>query len=537
MRSYSRRGFAVLVLACLPVSAVELVDVWKAGNPQAQIVSPRLAGPMAAIVDETLNGYTSEMYGWKLPISQKAGKRGVIIAVGNSDNNAPIGDLVRQGIDVSVEGLGDEGFRILTHAAGELRYVIVVARTPLGLKYGCQELVFFHMPVSARRASVEWPINIRRTPQFAYRGIYMLPCWAQHDSVAHWRRVLKFNSEITLNRNWFWLDGFPLLPQYGGEYSGTDLSQPENVRSLVELCRREGMKFLIGGGWDTWHQRKMLKGDLDRCIQYYCDLVALLPGAEGIYLEPVGEGGERTEEAVSLKSVDALRRMAESIWRQRPEFEFAIAIGKFNPKAYREAVHAIDQKRMYWWWCWGDPTRDKALSEHPLVLRWHTIVQMSSWHGLNDAPKPEEAALTGFATSYDPGMGFGNRWNGRGYGVGTGISGPREFHPHNIPYFAHEYWFRERAWDVNATYEEFIRRLGRRLFDEDMQPEAIRHYAALQEMCRTPRRATDAFLGPIEAFVKAHASSGTPRNRDTVSRMREAIDGFRKMRSEPERKR
>jgi len=295
------------------------------------------------------------------------------------------------------------------------------------------------------------------------------------------------------------------------------------------------MKFLIGGGWDTWQQRKMLKGDLERCIQYYRDLAALLPGAEGIYLEPVGEGAERTEETVSLQSVDALRRLAESIWRERSDFEFAIAIGKFNPKPYREAVHAIDQKRMYWWWCWGDPMRDHALSEHPLVLRWHTIVQMSNWHGLNDAPQPEETALTGFATSYDPGMGFGNRWNGRGYGVGTGISGPREFHPHNIPYFAHQYWFRERAWDVNATREEFIRRLGRRLFDADMPQEAIHHYAALQEMCRTPKQANDAFLNPIEEFVKVHANSGTPRNRDTFSRMRVAIDGFRKVRAEPQK--
>lgn len=527
---------AIALLWACPCAAAE-VEIWARGKSQAQIVPPKIAGPMAYIVEETINGYTAEKYGWTLPVSPQAGGARVIIAAGGPENNSVIAELVKRGLALPTEGLGEEGFRIVTHQAGSRRYIIVTARTPAGLKHGCQELVFFRMPASARKATVEWPLDVRRKPQFAYRGIYMLPCWAQHDSIAHWRSVLKFNSELTLNRNWFWLDGFPLLPEFGGEYKGTDLAQPENVRSLVNLCRKEGMKFLIGGGWDTWHQRKMLKGDLERCIRYYRDLVKLLPGAEGIYLEPVGEGAERTREAVSLKSADALRRLAESIWRDRPDFEFALAIGKFNPEAYRRAIGAIDRKRIYWWWCWGDPLRDNALAQHPLVLRWHTIVQMSEWHGLNDAPKPEEAALTGFATSYDPGMGFGNRWNGRGYGVGTGISGPREFHPYNIPYFAHEYWFRERAWDANAGEEEFLLRLERRLFDCDMPPEAIRHYAALQRMCRTPLQAGDEFLAPIEKFVAAHARSGTPRNRDTVGRMREAIEGFRKVRSEPEKKR
>jgi hypothetical protein len=386
------------------------------------------------------------------------------------------------------------------------------------------------MPATKDTASVDWPINIQKNPQFAYRGIYMLPCWAQHDSVAHWRRILEFNSELTCNRNYFWLDGFPLLPQYGGEYVGTDLAQPANVRSLIALCKQLGMKFLIGGGWDTWHQRKLFHGDVTRSISYYLDLFHLLPGAEGIYLEPVGEGSERTDPAESLKSVAAIRKLAETIWRERPDFEVAIAAGKFNPKPYLDALDAIDRKRIYWTWGWGDPSRDHALAEHPLVLRWHTVVKMSDWHGSTDAPRPDETALPGFYTSYDPGMGFGNTWNGRGYGVGTGIPGPREFDPYTLPYFAHEYWFRERVWDVHATREQFASRLARRLFDADMPPEAIVHYLALQEMCHTPAKATEDFLAPIEQFTNQFAHFGTPRNQDTIRRMQEAIAGFRKVR-------
>lgn len=532
------RLFVCLALALnfVAVEAAQPVEVWKTGASQARLVEPAISGPMAHIVAHTIDTFTTEKFGWALPVSSSDDRSRFTIAAGNAGNNPLIKKLAGQGLDAGVDELGDDGFRIVTYEKDSRRYLLLLARTPVGLKYACQELVFFHMPATKDSASVDWPMNIHRKPQFGYRGIYMLPCWAQHDSVAHWRRVLEFNSELTCNRNYFWLDGFPLLPQYGGEYAGTGLANPDNVRSLVELCKRNGMKFFIGGGWDTWQQRKRFQGDLAKSVHYYLDLLKLLPGAEGIYLEPVGEGSERTDPGESLKSVAAMRQLAETIWRDRPDFEFAVAAGKFNPKEYLDALDAIDRKRMYWTWGWGDPLRDNALREHPLVLRWHTVVKMSDWHGSTDAPRHDETALPGFYTSYDPGMGFGNTWNGRGYGVGTGISGPREFDPYTIPYFAHEYWFRERAWDVHETWEQFAPRLARRLFDADMPKESIDHYLALQRMCKTPRQASDEFLAPIAAFTTRFAHFGTPRNQDTIHRMQEAIAGFRKVRSQPETK-
>jgi hypothetical protein len=518
-----------ILIGCLGARAAPSAVVWQQ-TAQAGLIVPRISGPMANIVDETINGYTADKFGWKLLVSHLLGSKSFSIVAGNADNNAAIAQLGREGVNVATEGLADEEFRILTCEKNSRRYVLLLARTPVALKYASQELVFFHMPASVDSASIDWPLDIRRVPQFAYRGIYMLPCWAQHDSVAHWRRVLEFTSELTCNRNYFWLDGFPLLPQYGGEYTGTELAQPDNVRSLIAQCKREGMKFMIGGGWDTWHQRKLFGDDVTRSVGYYLALFHLLPGSEGIYLEPVGEGSKRTDPSESLKSVAAIRQLAETIWRERPDFEFAIAAGKFNPKPYLDALDAIDRKRMYWTWGWGDPTRDHALAEHPLILRWHTVVKMSDWHGSTEAPRPDETALPGFYTSYDPGMGFGNTWNGRGYGVGTGIPGPREFDPHTIPYFAHEYWFRERVWDVHATREQFAARLARRLFDSDMPPEAITNYLTLQEMCHTPAKAIEEFLAPIEKFTNRFAHSGTPRNQDTIRRMQEAIAGFRKVR-------
>ncbi len=515
----------ILAISALQVSGPETVWAWKDGKPLARLVSPRLEESLEGIVERTLNGYLKGAYGFSLPLAEGAERPGLYLVFGDQKNSKILSDLSRQGLDLDLTGLGSEGFRILTHESGRRRFVIVTARTAVGLKYGAQELAYFHLPATKDSLAVDWPIDLRRKPALDYRGVYLLPCWAAHDSLESWKRVLRFHSELTINRNWFWLAGFPILPEYGGEYSGTDLSDRKKVTELVELCRREGMKFFIGGGWFTWHHAKHAGGSIERGVQYYLDLLSALPGAEGIYLEPSGEGRE-VDDAAWRKRTEAFSQLARRIWKERPDFEFAIAIGQFNSKAYREALHRIDGRRIFWWWCWGDPLRDNALTEHPLVLRWHTIRRMSHFHGSTEPPGPEEARLTGLATSYDPGMGFGNPWNGW---PAMGVDFPRDFHPHTIPFFSHQYWFRERSWDLRITRKQFAARLSRRLFDADMPGVAVEHYLQLAEWCFNPEKASGDVLVPLESFVRAHAGQGTPRNRDTLSRMQEAIDGFRKV--------
>ena len=521
---------AAVFLVVSLARASELAEgqlLWEEGRALARLVVAEPAGQPASLVQRTLNGYLGEQFGWTLPTVDRADEPGLYVVVGRDPAHPLLKELAGIGLDANTADLGEEGFRIATCTAGGRRFVVVLAATPAGIKHGCQELVFFHLAVTGRRAAVDWPMRLTMRPQLAYRGVYMLPCWSQHDTIASWRRVLEFHSELTLNRNWFWLNGFPLLAEYGGEYAGTDLAKVENVRGLVDLCRQEQMKFYLGGGWFTWHHEKIAKGSIDRGVQYYLDMVRLLPGAEGIYLEPAGEGSE-VSQAVWQGRTDAFARLAKTVWKDRPEFEFAVAIGKFNAKEYREAVHAIDRKRLYWWWCWGDPLVQGALQEHPLVLRWHTNVRMSDYHGSTQPPEAREAVLAGVATSYDPGQGFGNRWNG--YATLGGAPRARDFHPHTLPYFAQQYWFRERSWNLALTKEDFSRRLARRLLDADAPADLIGHYLTLCELCGKPPQAREEVLRPIEALVATQAGSGTPRHRDTLARMREAIEGLRKVR-------
>jgi len=525
-------ALGVCLTIAVTIAQAEPARLWKDDKPQAHIIPPRIDDPMSALIDTTVTGYLADAYGWSLPSATDADQPGLYLLIGNEINNRAIRNLVNAGLELKRDGLGDEGFRLFTHESNHQRFVIVTANTPIALKHGCQELVFFRCAATARGASVDWPMDVTMKPRFPYRGIYILPCWAAHDSAESWKRVLRFCSEISLNRVWFWLAGFPLLDQYGGEYEGTALADAYNANDMVWQCRSQGMKFYIGGGWYTWHHEKIAKGSIERGLQYYRDMVALLPEAEGIYLEPAGEGRD-TDEKIWRERTEALARLTQSIWRDRPDFEFAIAIGEFNSDPYFKMVHEIDDRRIYWWWCWGDPIRDRALDRHPLVLRWHTNVRMSPFHGSCSPPQPREASLTGFATSYDPGQGYGNPWNGWGK---LGVDHPREFHPYDMPYFSLQYWFRERCWNLNITNEQFAQRLSRRLFDADMPAEAIQHYLRLADLCPQPDKASQQDLDAIEQFVRAHIGQGTPRTQDTLRRMRKALDGIRQHRLKTESK-
>ena len=424
------------VATCLwnSVAAAEPLEICKAGKPHAYLVSPDLQGPTSEIVPNTINGFLTRSYGWELPRALDTASAGIYLVVGSTQNNTVLRELAAKGLELGDAQLGEEGFRILTHEADERRFIIVHAKTPIGLKHGCQELVYYRIAVSDDTARVPWPMQVTMKPAVAYRGCYVLPCWAAYDSLDSWRRVLQFNSELTLNRTWFWLNGFPLLPKYGGLYQDSDLADLNNVRSLIALCHSEGMKFSIGGGWFTWHHKESASGSkaervarvgagggetplaadnesIATGVQYYLDLLAALPGADGIYLEPTGEAGE-ADGKVWRRHTDALAQLLKESFPRRPNFEVALAIGRFNSSDYRRTIHELAPGKMHWFWAWGDPIKDKALAEHPLVLRWHTTQAMSSYHGSHKPAQPVEATLTGLVTSYDPGMGFGNPWNG-----------------------------------------------------------------------------------------------------------------------------
>ena len=264
-------ALALIVSFCPIVIGME--TIWSDGLPQIQLVGPKLSGQAQDIVPNTLNCFFSCSFGWKIPVADRLSPTLINLVVGSETNNEVLKSLVARGIDLGVEGLGDEGFRILSLEVDCNRVLIVAANTPQGLKHGCQELMYFRIAGASNRVSVDWPLNIAMKPQIAYRGIYMLPIWSAYDSLDSWKRVLLFNSELTLNRVWFWLDGFPVAGHptnaHGTDYhfNRTVLAKDENVQSLIDLVNSQAMKFYIGGGWLSWHHWEVVGRDWEKARQ------------------------------------------------------------------------------------------------------------------------------------------------------------------------------------------------------------------------------------------------------------------------------
>lgn len=354
----------------------------------------------------------------------------------------------------------------------------------------------------------------------------MLPCWSAHDSVESWERAIRFNSELTVNRNWFWLDGFPVAG-HTGEFAGTPLADGQAVQRLIDLVNAEAMKIYIGGGWFNWHHEKAVGKDIQKGVDYYLAYLDAFARFHGFYIEPGGEGAEAGQ---WRDEAEALRGFIRTVLERRPEFEFALAIGRFNNREYLEMMAELDPKRVFWWWCWGEPLGDGALTLFPNVLRWHATTQMSEYHGSIGAPRPEETRLAGITTSYDPGQGFGNWWNGWGR---LGTDRPRNSHPYTIPYFAHQYYYRERCWNPEITEWEMTLRLQRRLFDADAPANAGHIYwwvSRLTHAGSMNQRPTTEQVVELRKVTDAMRSRAwTPKMTDTLARMEEALAHLSKL--------
>lgn len=523
-------GLAMNAALSAGVAAEPLV-LWSGGELRCSIVLPGGDEASARIARTTLSRYLSVFYGLEFAEAGKVEPAGPELVIGEPKSNPVLAKLVKGGLQLTSDDIGEEGFQILSHETDGRRRIVVYGRTPRAIKHGCQELLFFRVSATSREGKVDWPLNVVMKPQLAYRGIYMLPCWSAQDSLDSWKRVLRFNSELTLNRTWFWLDGFPVaghphtshIPGKDYHYDRSDLASDRNVQSLIDLANAEAMRFYIGGGWMSWHQEQVVGRDREKAREYYLDYLRAFKGVGGFYFEPTGEGSEVSD---WQPVCDSLREMIRDLLKRDPGFEVAVAIGRFNNREYLERMAELDPQRAFWWWCWGDPHTDKATDLYPSVLGWHTTVRMSDIHGTVAAPSVSELKLSGMATSYDPGMGYGNPWTGW---AKMGVDERRDFDPYTMPYFSHEYKFRERCWDPSISDERFARRLSLRLFDADMPATSIEVYLKLADLCFAPAGATPELLDEMEAFVKRHEKQGTLRNVDTIGRMSEAVRGLRRV--------
>src|SRR3954471_17204352 len=111
-----------IFFACFCAYAAQPAD-------RPELIVPEMSGPMAHVVENTINDYTGDQFGWKLLVSGSTGVKKLSIVAGNATNNHVIAEVGRDGLDVQTGDLGPEGFGIVPYQKKSRQYVVLLAQT------------------------------------------------------------------------------------------------------------------------------------------------------------------------------------------------------------------------------------------------------------------------------------------------------------------------------------------------------------------------------------------------------------------------
>src|SRR5262249_6074520 len=148
-------------------------------------------------------------------------------------------------------------------------------------------------------------------------------------------------------------------------------------------------------------------------------------------------------------------------------------------------------------------------------------------HGSSRSPEPRHRGMAGVCTTYENSSGWGNSWTPT-VTMWPVLDKPTHFDPYTMAYFYLQYYFRERCWNLQLTDEQFAARLQRRLFDADAPADGGQRYAQLSRwVLAVYDGGAKPGAGDLRGLRKWLTDLGrkplTPRTKDTLSRMEEAL--------------
>src|SRR5690349_19446007 len=89
--------------------------LWQNKRAVCQVVLPTTDEPAARLASGTLTNFLQSFYGVDLPQAADAAHPGTYLVLGRPENNPTLAGLVRAGLKLNREAIGDEGFQLLAH--------------------------------------------------------------------------------------------------------------------------------------------------------------------------------------------------------------------------------------------------------------------------------------------------------------------------------------------------------------------------------------------------------------------------------------
>lgn len=406
--------------------------------------------------------------------------------------------------------------------------IYVVARSPRGVYNGAVYLCDFAIDGPREALSIDLEPTVR-TPQMGGRATYTLNIWGREAkyTVGHWKLAFDRFARDGMDRNYFWISGhFPSrkYPQTyrckDGEYDSTvdsGIGTLDDLRELIRYSHELGTAIYLGGGLGGWvgtglltnkRPGTMKQGEgiasYSLCpsnpesrkalIEYYCEMFAALPEADGLYIEMADEWGECVcplcHKAVDdfgsrqygQSQITLIQEIARGVWRSHPHARIAITVGYAEHKsdpAYYEVLRQMNDPRFELMearesWAFAGPGGKEMpgtfLSGH--LMHWSQYYAHSLEKLVSDANKVAQAGWYGLITAYEPGAGTGSFY--------TQIP----FDPDILPYALTGFVYREVTWQPTMSLGETKALVQRRFFGAEAPAGLADDLWNLREMIR-----------------------------------------------------
>lgn len=467
-----------------------------------------------------------------------------------------------------------EGFVYVPRTVSGKQQLFVVSQTPRGVFNAATYLIDFCIDGTKQDLKASFQ-PIVRSPKMGGRAAYTLTIWGDEATYTpeNWATIFEQFARDGVDRVYFWTSGhFPSqkFPQTyrsktvegGKTFDTTEDSKIGTVADLQAIIRsahKLGLKIYLGGGLGCWCGTiHLTNSDPDTLKQgpkepslcpsnprarqaildYYQEMFAALPEADGLFIESADEVGECTCKLCS-KPVDQLgsrqfgqsqlslcQELMDAIWRDHPHARLSYTIGypeHTKDVAYYNRIERWNKDpRLEWMEARNSWTFPGANGEPQLaptrarqVMRWKQWYNAPLTEMVADANRAGKEGWYGLVWSFEPGFATGSFYTDI-------IPFPTELLPYTLTSFV----FRETTWDPNLSVEELQERTQRRYFGNDAPGHLAADLWKLREMIRTRKGLSE--LKTIEEHIREARVSAGPKTTQGLDLMARAVADLHK---------
>ncbi len=478
--------------------------------------------------------------------------------------------------------LDEHGFVCIPGNISDDANMLVVSRSPRGVFNGAAYLRDFS--IDGTKHDLRLVLRPEtRSPRLGGRAVYLLTIWGHEAryTADDWITVFDSFARDGFDRVYFWFSGHFPSRKYPQTYKCTDgpwdstaqsgIPTLEDQRRLIRAAHERGLSIYLGGALGGWVGTRFLtneasgtmktppqgapyEGRFSLCpsspasrqalIEYYQEMFAALPEADGVFIESADEWGgcvcERCARPVDghgstqfgQAQLTLIQQIMAAIWRDHSHARLAYTIGYAEHRkdpAYYRLIGLMNDPRIEWMeardsWAFpgpdGRPLPARAVS--PKIMRWRQYYALSLDDLIRDANRVAEEGLYGMISAFEPGAGTGDFYKDIPY--------PTDI----LPYLLMGFTWREMNWNPGLSRDQMLALVARRFFGQADATQLAADLWSLREIFRASASgklspANREKLSPIEERVAAARAAATPRAAETLNLMTRAIQDIRRL--------